>query len=186
MKKVFALAFAVALAAPVLAGDKYKVDPVHTTVHFKVSHMNAGRYIGRFNDTSGTVEWDSADPSKSKIEVEVAVESLDTHQEGREKHLKGPEFFNAKQFPKITFKSTKIEKDGEKYKMTGDLALHGETHPVTTSFEITGKAKDPKGVEHVGGEAIFKVKRSEWGMKEHLDMIGDEVEMTVEIEAAKE
>jgi len=175
MRKLGVLLVAVALGAPVLAADKYKIDPVHTTVNFKVQHMGAGRFVGRFNETSGSLEWDDADPSKSKIEVEVNVDSVDTNNKKRDEHLKSPTFFSAKQFAKITFKSTKIEKDGDKFKVTGDLTLHGETHPVTTGFEITGKGKDMQKHDLVGGEAVFKIKRSEWGMKEFAEAVGDEV-----------
>jgi len=186
MKKTLGLiALIAALSAPVYA-DNWKVDPVHTTVLFKVHHLGAGRFIGRFNDTSGTIKWDDADPTKSTIEITVKTESVDTANADRDKHLRSPDFFNAKQHPSITFKSTKVEKDGEKFKLTGDLTLHGETHAVTASFELTGKGKGMKGEERVGGEATFKIKRSEWGMKGFAEAIGDEVDLTVSIEAVKE
>ena len=183
MKKLGFVALAVALAAPVYA-ETWKVDPVHTNVLFKVQHFGAGRFIGRFNETTGTINWDDQDPSKSKIEVEVKVESVDTHDAKRDGHLKSPDFFDAKQFPTIGFTSTKIEKDGDRFKVTGDLKLHGETHPVTTAFEITGKST--KG-DRIGGEAIFKIKRTEWGMKKMVgnDGVGDEVELTIGVEATK-
>ncbi len=186
MKKTLGLiALVAALGAPVYA-DTWKVDSVHTTTSFKVQHFGAGRFMGRFNETTGTINWNDADPTKSTIEVEVKVDSIDTHDAGRDKHLKSDEFFGVKQFPKITFKSTKVEKDGEKFKVTGDLTLHGETHAVTAPFEITGKGKGMKGEERVGGEATFKIKRSEWGMKGMVGPIGDEVEITIGIEAVKE
>lgn len=186
MKKTLGLlALAAALAAPAYAADTWAVDPVHSTVLFKVQHFGAGRFIGRVNDPSGKIVWDDADPTKSSIDVEVSVENIDTHEPSRDKHLKSDDFFGAKQFPKIHFKSTKIEKDGDKFKVTGDLTLHGETHAVTVPFEITGKGKDPKGTERVGGEAVFKIKRSDWGMKKLVGPVGDDVELTIAIEATK-
>jgi polyisoprenoid-binding protein YceI len=185
VKKIGLLALVAALAAPVYA-DSWKVDPVHTTVDFKVQHFGAGRFIGRFNETSGTIAWDDQDPTKSTIAIEVKTESVDTHDPGRDKHLKSPDFFNSKQFPTITFKSTKLEKDGDKFKVTGDLTLHGETHPVTAPFEITGKGKGMKGEERIGGEAILKLKRSDFGMKNMVGPVGDDVEITIGVEAIKE
>src|SRR5262245_38460096 len=109
MKKTIGLfALVAALAAPVYAGTTtWKIDTAHTTTIFKIQHMGAGKFIGRFNDTQGSIVWDDADPTKSTIEVTVKVESVDTANADRDKHLKNEDFFAAKQHPKITFKSTK-------------------------------------------------------------------------------
>jgi polyisoprenoid-binding protein YceI len=173
------------LAFPAFA-DSWKVDAIHTTVLFKVQHFGAGRFIGRFNAAEGKIAWDDQDPTKSSIEVTVKADSVDTASADRDKHLKSPDFFNTKQYPTITFKSTKLEKSDKGFNVTGDLTLHGETHPVTAAMEITGKGKGMKGEERIGAEATFKIKRTEFGMKGMVGPVGDDVELTVGIEAIKE
>src|SRR5262245_13671893 len=125
-----------AAAVPAFAADSWNIDPVHSNVIFKIQHLGTSRFIGRFNSVAGKIVWDQ-DPAKSSIEVTVKTDSIDTNNADRDKHLKSPDFFNAKQHPTITFKSTKVEKGEKDYTLTGDLTLHGETHPVTARFEIT-------------------------------------------------
>ncbi|MEZ0228842.1 MAG: YceI family protein [Planctomycetota bacterium] len=191
MKKTLGLiALVAALAGPVYAGTTtWKIDVAHTTTMFKIQHLGAGKFIGRFNDTQGTIVWDDADPTKSTIEVVVKVDSVDTANADRDKHLKNEDFFAAKQHPKITFKSTKVEKDGDKFKVTGDLTMHGVTKPVTAAFEITGKGHNKHfNKDLIGAEASFKIKRSDFGMDKMVgtDGVGDEVEITIGVEATKE
>lgn len=187
MKRSFAVALvALAVAVPASAAETWSVDPVHTTVLFKVQHFGAGKFIGRFNATTGKVVWDEKDLAKSSIAVEVRTDSVDTASADRDKHLKSPDFLNVKQFPTMTFKSTKIEKGEKDYVLTGDLTLHGETHPVTARFEITGRGKGMKGEDRIGAEATFKISRSAWGMKGMVGPVGDDVEITVAVEATKE
>ena len=111
--------------------DTYKVDPVHSSLIFSMKHFGVTDFYGRFKEISGTVTFDAADPSKSSVELTVPVESIDTQNEKRDQHLKSPDFFNAKQFPTITFKSTKVEGSGDNYKISGDLTIHGVTKPIT-------------------------------------------------------
>src|SRR5438552_2325119 len=129
--KPFAIVFAI-LSAFVLsanAADTFKVDPVHTFVLFSVQHLGIANTYGRFNDISGTVVFDKDNPSKNSVELSVPVESLDTHNSIRERSLKSPDFFDAKQFPTMTFKSTNIEGSGDTLKVSGDLTIHGGTCP---------------------------------------------------------
>src|SRR5438309_11525612 len=129
--KPFAIVFAI-LSAFVLsanAADTFKVDPVHTFVLFSVQHLGIANTYGRFNDVSGTVVFDKDDPSKSSVELSVKTESLDTHDPKRDQHLKSPDFFNAKQFPAITFKSNKVAASSDTYKISGDVTLHGVNRP---------------------------------------------------------
>src|SRR5437762_14145242 len=113
------------------AADTFKVDPVHSFVLFSVQHLGIANTYGRFNDISGIVVFDRDNPSNSSVELSVPVESLDTNNAIRERSLKSPDFFNAKQFPTITFKSTKIEGSGDTLKVSGDLTLRGVTKPLT-------------------------------------------------------
>src|SRR2546430_738725 len=164
--KPFAIVFAI-LSAFVLsanAADTFKVDPVHTFVLFSVQHLGIANTYGRFNDISGTVVFHKDNPSKSSVELSVPVESLDTHNSVRERSLKSPDFFDAKQFPTITFKSTKIEGSGDTLKVSGDLTIRGVTKPVTVDFKKGGEGKGVFGEMRGGGGTRFMIKRSDFGM----------------------
>src|SRR5438067_9954142 len=123
------------------AAETFKLDPVHSFVLFSVQHLGIANTYGRFNDISGTVVFDRDSPSKSSVELSVPVESLDTHNSIRERSLKSPDFFDAKQFPTMTFKSTKVEGSGETLKVSGDLTIHGVTKPLTVDFKKGGEGK---------------------------------------------
>jgi polyisoprenoid-binding protein YceI len=167
-----------ALAAPAFAADTYKVDPVHSATVFRIKHANASFFWGRFNEQSGTFALDEADPAKSSFDITINADSVDTNNEKRTAHVKSPDFFNSKQYPAITFKSTKVEKgDGDTLKVTGDLSFHGVTKPVTVSVELTGKGELPKGMVRAGIEATFTVKMSDFGIKGMPGALSDEVKI---------
>ncbi len=177
---VLALIAAFVLTTPVLAAD-YGVDPAHSGVLFRVQHKGAGPFYGRFNDVQGKVSFDAADAGSISVEVKVKADSIDTNNAKRDQHLKGPDFFNVKQFPWITFKSSSCKKTGEgKFDLTGTLALHGVKKEITVPFEIVGDAGDL-----IGAEAIFTIKRSEFGIDYMPGGLGEEVRMIVAIEAQK-
>jgi polyisoprenoid-binding protein YceI len=165
--------------------ESYQVDTVHSFVHFKVRHFGVGNVWGRFNQLTGSVAVNDADPAKSSIQVEVKTDSLDTGNQKRDQHLKGPDFFNVKQFPAISFKSKEVKKEGEAYQVAGDLTLHGVTKPLTVKVERLGAGKDPMGGVRAGYETTFTVKRSEFGMSTMVGPVGDEVQLTVSAEAVK-
>lgn len=165
----------------------YEIDPVHSVVLLKVKHLGLADAYGRFNEMSGTVRHNAEDPAQSSIEFTVQAASIDTANEDRDKHLRGPDFFNAGEFPTLTFKSTKIEKKGDSdYGVTGDFTVRGVTRPVTFDFEVGGTGKGMQGEERFGGEAEFTVKRSDFGIDYLPDALGDEVEVTVSVEGVKQ
>ena len=171
-------------AIPALAGpDKFDIDPVHSMVFFKVEHLGVSNNYGRFNDISGSYTFDEAKPAASSFDVTIKAESVDTHSDKRDQHLRSPDFFNAKQFPVITFKSKCIKKSGDKrYAATGTLQMHGVEKEITVDIEHIGSGDDPWGNFRSGFETVFTVKRSEFGMKYMLGGIGDEVTVHVNIE----
>jgi polyisoprenoid-binding protein YceI len=181
-----ALIAAFLFATPALAGDTYKLDPGHTFVGFQASHFGIGKVYGRFNTVSGSLVYDANDVSKSSITFEVETASIDTALPKRDDHLRGPDFFNAKQFPKLTFKSTKVGGTKDSLKVTGDLTMHGVTKSVTVDVKLVGAGKDPWGNERVGFETMLKVKRSDFGMKYQLEAFGDETPIYVTLEGIKQ
>ncbi len=186
--KLFLFAFSLLLvfSFQAVAAETYKVDPVHSMTVFRIKHLVSYSY-GRFNDLSGTFNIDTETPAKSSVELEVKIESVDTFNEKRDQHLKSPDFFNAKQFPVITFKSKAVKKINEDtYEVTGDLSLHGVTRPLTLKVQQTGAGKDPWGGYRIGFETTFTLKRSEFGITFMPDVVGDEVRMTVSIEGIRQ
>ena len=170
----------------VKSADAYQIDPVHSAFLFRIKHLNTSYTHGRINTSSGTLTLDDADASKCGIELEVKADSVDTFNEKRDQHLKGPDFFNAKQFPSITFKSKSVKKSGDAdYDVSGDFTLLGVTKEITVKFARVGSGKDPWGGARTGFEGTFEIKRSDYGMKAMLDGVGDDVRITVSVEAVK-
>jgi polyisoprenoid-binding protein YceI len=172
-------------AAPVVhAADKYKIDPEHSSVIFRINHLDIADIYGRFNDPTGVVVLDSSDPSKSSFTFEVQAANIDTHNEKRDAHLRSPDFFDAKQFPVITFKSTSVKGSGNDYEVTGDLTMHGVTKQITVPITRTGEGKDPWGGYRTGWKATADLKRSDFGIK-GVAGVGDEVHLIISFEAVK-
>jgi polyisoprenoid-binding protein YceI len=168
------------------AAETYEVDPVHSSVIYKIRHMGVTNHYGRFNSLKGTITMDEAAPESGSIQLEIDASSFDSKNPKRDEHVKGPDFLNVKQFPTITFKSTQMKKTGDKtLDVTGDLTLHGVTKPITAKLEIIGKGKNPKGGEIAGGEATFTIKRSDFGVNFMPQGLSDEIGLIVGIEGVK-
>jgi polyisoprenoid-binding protein YceI len=171
-----------------LAAESYKVDRDHSIVLFSIEHLGLSHVHGRFNETSGSIVVDDANPAKSSVDIEVKADSLDTNAPKRDAHLKSPDFFNVKQFPTIAFKSKSVKKSGdEEFEVAGDLTVHGVTKPVTVKVSHIGSGADPWGGQRSGFETTFKIKRSDYDMKYMIGAgLGDEVEITVAIEGVRQ
>jgi polyisoprenoid-binding protein YceI len=167
------------------AADTYAVDGVHSSVVFRVKHMNTSNAWGRFNNIAGTFTLDEANPAESKLDFQVKSDSIDTADAKRDQHLKSPDFFNAVQYPAITFKSQSVTKAGGAYEVTGDLTLHGVTKPVTIKVVPTGSGKDMRGTPIAGIETSFNIKRSDYGMSKMVGPVGDDVWVNVSVEATR-
>ena len=170
------------------ATETYKADPIHSTSVFRIKHANAAYFWGRFNEPTGTFTIDDADPTKSTFNVELSVDKVDTNNDKRNAHLKSPDFFNAKQYPKITFKSTSVKRGrGENMlEVSGDLTMHGVTKPITVQVELTGKGEFPPTVKRAGVEANFVVKTSDFEIKGMPGALSDEVKVVVSLEGIKQ
>jgi polyisoprenoid-binding protein YceI len=183
--KVMSLMALALFAGSAAAQDLYQIDKAHTGVVFKVKHLNTAFVYGRFNDIGGTVNFNPATPEKGSIDITIMAESIDTNQAKRDQHLKSPDFFNAKQFPVITFKSTAIARTEGGYAVSGDMFINGVTRKITVPFTITGQHDDGKGTKRIGGEAEFTIRRSEYNIKYMPDGLSEDVRVFVSIEAMK-
>ncbi|QDU55276.1 YceI family protein [Aeoliella mucimassa] len=189
MKKMFRFALFAAMAvvassASVQAKD-YEVDGAHTSVSFQVAHGGISWTHGRFNTVSGAFTVDAANPASQQFTMNIEAASIDTNNAQRDDHLKSPDFFNVKQFPAITFKSTSVEKSEKGLKVTGNMTMHGVTKPI--SFELQGgkSIEFPAGVERIGYSTAFKLKRSDYGMANMLEAVGDEIFVNISFEGTK-
>ena len=189
-----AIAIVMMVALPVLAhADTWQIDPAHTNVEFTVRHMMISNVKGQFQKTSGTITANGTDPASAKINATIDATLIDTRVDRRDAHLKSPDFLDVAKFPTITFKSTKVEAAGPgKWKVTGDLTLHGVTKPVVLDVEGTGAPiHDPMGNTRAGASATTKIRRSDFGLiwNKALEaggvMVGDEVAISIDLEAIK-
>lgn len=167
-----------------LAKESFKIDPVHSKALFRVQHLGAGQFYGRFNEVTGTIAFDSTGDAGPDLDVSVAIASVDTGNEKLDGHLKSPDFFNAKEHPTMTFKSKSSKKVKDRiYEISGDLSIHGVTKPLTTQVEWTGTAEKAMG-KRCGFEAVFTIKRSDFSIKYMLENggLGDDVRVIVSLE----
>jgi polyisoprenoid-binding protein YceI len=178
---------ALALVAPVgsARADDYAVDPVHSAAVFRISHIGLSYVYGRFKAISGGFGVDAQNPAATHFELSAQVESVDTDNGKRDEHLKGPDFFNTKQFPAISFKSTAVKPVEGSFEVAGDLTLHGVTKPVTFVLKGGRTAEFPRGVQRTGYTGEFTIKRSDFGMDKMLQAIGDEVQVQLSFEGTK-
>ena len=177
------LAFAAsAQAAPV----KYEFDKAHTQITFFVNHLGFSNSSGRFQDFDGHFMYDAANPADSSVEVAIDAASIFMGTKPWDDHLKNADFLNVEKFPKITFKSTKIDVTGEKTaNITGDLTILGVTKPVVLAATLNNAGKHPmNGKDHAGFSATTTIKRSEFGMNYGLPNVGDDVSVRIEVEGS--
>jgi polyisoprenoid-binding protein YceI len=166
--------------------DDYTIDAVHSGVSFQILHAGVSYIQGRFDDFSGGFTIDTGDPAKSAFSLTIKTASVDTNNSKRDDHLKSPDFFNVKQFPTISFKSTSVKPITGGYEVTGDLTLHGETKPVTFSLAGGSMTEFPPKVSRTGFTAPqIVIKRSDFGVGKPMPILGDEVYVTIGFEGTK-
>lgn len=189
MYRIIALVAVLAAAAPSLRAEVYEIDASHSQVGFRIRHL-VGKVPGRFTSFSGTIEFTPGKPSSWRTDAKIDAASINTDNEKRDGHLKSPDFFDAAQYPAITFKSTKVtEAKGETAKLHGDLTMHGVTKPVVLDLELGGTTKDPWGNTRAGFTATGVINRKDFGIvwNKALDagglMLGEEVALSLDIEA---
>ncbi|RYZ05342.1 MAG: polyisoprenoid-binding protein [Myxococcales bacterium] len=170
---------------------EWKLDTSHTTVGFSVPHLVVSSVDGRFKEATAKINLDDADLTKSQVSVEINAGSIDTGDQKRDDHLKSPDFFDAKKFPKLTFKSTKITKAGAGYKLTGDLTIRDVTKSVTLDATLSAPVKTPWGNQARAAKVTGKIKRGDFGLKWNKALetggvvVGDDVTIDVKSEVTK-
>lgn len=148
---------------PIPGGD-YRLDPAHSVIGFSIRHNELALVSGRFKDFTGTIHLDDKKMTRSSVEFNAKVTSIDTGVEARDRHLRTADFFEVEKFPEMTFKSTKVERKGKSYVLHGDLTLKGVTKPVVLPFTLTGAIKDGRGNTRIGIAAQTKIDRRDFGI----------------------
>ena len=174
-----------------LTGD-YQLDVAHSRLGFVARHAMVTKVRGSFKEFEGHAHLDAADPSKSSAEVTIRVASVDTGQEQRDAHLRNSDFFDAENYPTMSFKSTSAEKVGDNtYRLNGDLTVKDTTKPSTIDFEFTGTAKDPYGNLRAGFEGQATINRKDWGLNWNAALetggflVSDRVVLEFDVSAVK-
>jgi polyisoprenoid-binding protein YceI len=184
----FSMLLGTTLALPRLAqAENLKVDPNHSFLVFQIKHIDVSYVWGRVNGPSGTVNIDDGNLGGSSVTVSAKAENVDTGVKQRDDHLRNADFFDAKQYPNISFKSTSIKKAGDNaYEVTGDFSLHGQTKPITVTVNKVG-AGDKGGQfgYRAGYETSFTIKRSDFGMTTMVGPVGDDVKIFVALECTR-
>jgi polyisoprenoid-binding protein YceI len=167
----------------------WTVDPVHSHVGFSVRHMMVTTVRGSFTSFRGTLDLDPDDFTKSRIEGEIDVESVDTKNADRDKHLRTGDFFDVANHPKITFRSTRIEPKGDGYVVHGDLTIRGVTQPVALEAEYSGTSKNPYGQIVAGVSASGSINRRDFGVQYNALLetggvaVSEKVKLEIEVQA---
>ena len=189
MKKLILTAIAVLTLAAVSFGATWNIDATHSSVGFKVSHMVISKVTGGFEEFSGTItDFDGEKLEGGSVEFTVQTASVDTDDEGRDKHLRNEDFFEVEKYPTMTFKSKSISADGNSFKLTGDLTIKDVTKEVTFDGTFAGSIDDPWGNKRAGFSAAATIDRKDFGIAfgKVMDngglMVGNEVEIMIELE----
>lgn len=175
-----------------MATTKWVLDPTHSEVQFKVKHLVISTVSGFFKSFEGSLTTDNEDFENAQVEFSLDVNSIDTNQEQRDGHLKGPDFFDAEKYPKITFTSTSFTKDGDDYKLNGNLTIKDVTKPVSLNVEYGGSAGDFYGNTKAGFEVTGKINRKDFGLtwdgvtEAGSIVVGEEIKLIINVQFAKQ
>jgi polyisoprenoid-binding protein YceI len=178
------------MSATATAIRTFAVDTTHSEATFQVRHL-VTKVRGRFTDLGGSIAFDEASPGNSAVTFTIQAASIDTGTPDRDAHLRSQDFFHVEQYPVITFASTAITaRGGDRYDVTGDLAMRGVTKQITLPVTFLGKARDPWGNEKIGFETETTINRKDYGLTWNAALetggflVGDEVRISVSIQAA--
>lgn len=182
---------AILLMSHAARGAQYDLDMSHTSILFGISHLGYSYTYGRFNEAKGKFAWDPANPAACNFQLAINVASIDSNDEARDKHLRNADFFNANQFPQITFVSTRVDAlqkngpQGETHNVTGNFTMHGVTKQIVLPMKKLGEGPGPYGKYRTGFFCQTTIKRSDYGMTNMVPNIGDEVAVTLSFEGIR-
>ncbi|HWA95677.1 MAG TPA: YceI family protein [Terracidiphilus sp.] len=195
MKRTFLIAALAALTLPFAAplaraqASTWAPDKAHSEVDFSILHMSLSKVRGRFAVAGGSIHYDEKDVTKSSVSITIDVASVDTGVEARDNDLKSPTFFDISKFPTATFESTSVAKSADGLTVTGNLTLHGVTKPVTLHVEgPTGPVNGMDHKPHMGFSATTTIKRTDFDIASKFPtaVLGDDVKLTIDLDAAKQ
>ncbi len=188
---ILALSAILFAALPAVA-QNYAIDPAHSAINFSIKHMAISTVRGRFAIKSGNITFDAKNAARSSVTAVIDVASVDTGVEKRDGHLKSADFFDTAKFPTATFTSSTVKRAGDGYEVIGTLTLHGVTRPVTLHMDAPSKEQiGMDGKPHRGFSATTTLHRQDFGLnwngplKSGDNVLGDDVPMTFDIEAAQ-
>lgn len=180
----FALSSLIVTSVAAGATETWSVDPVHSTAQFTARHFGIVPVIGTIPIVRASVELNPGTQLPAKVSAELDASKLDTHNDMRDGDLRSAHYFNVASTPDIRFVSTKIEgTDPKNFSITGDLTMHGETHPVTLKAQVVGSGKSPRGRSIIAYAASATVDRTQWGMTYGPMIVGNSVDISLNVEA---
>ena len=188
MKSKYVLSVVVIVVSAMSTGSasgqpaKYALDPSHTSVVFGVSHLGYSFTYGRFNKVDGHFVFDKNSPTNSQFTVTIDAASVDTNDAKRDEHLRNADFFNVRQFPTIEFRSTQVDQNRTGLQLVGNMVMHGETKQITIPLQKVGEGKGPYGNYRMGFQTQFNLKRSDFGMRNMIGPVGDDVSIIMSFE----
>ncbi|MBI2964719.1 MAG: polyisoprenoid-binding protein [Chloroflexi bacterium] len=166
---------------------RWTFDPAHSSAEFSVKHMVISTVRGRFSKVDVDIDFDEQQPERSHLATTIDVASIDTRESKRDDHLRSADFFDAANFPRITFESTRVTRTGDgRYALEGNLTIKGITRPVTLDAELTGFGKDPWGNRRAGFSATTRVNRKDFGLTWNVALetggllVGEEVRISID------
>lgn len=171
---------------------KFIIDPMHSDIEFKIKHLMISTVRGRFNNYEAWMISEKEDFSDAKIECQVDVASIYTSIKDRDDHLRSPDFFDVEKWPYMIFKSSKVESDGDKYLVHGDLTIQSTTRPVVLEGSFNGSDVDHYGQTKYGFELSGVIRRSDWFLDFNIPggqntlLIGNDVKLEISIQMIKE
>ncbi|MDF7813001.1 YceI family protein [Hymenobacter sp. YC55] len=175
-----------------MAATKWVLDPMHSEVQFKIKHLVISTVTGSFKKFEGQAVTENDTFENAQVTFSLDVASIDTNQEQRDEHLRNNDFFDATTYPQITFTSTSLTKNGDEYKLAGNLTVKDVTKPVTLDVEFGGTATDFYGNEKAGFEVTGKINRKEFGLTFHAVteagsiVLGDDVKLFANVQFVKQ
>lgn len=182
---IAAAAAAALLASTGVGAAEYTIDPAHTFIQFRISHLGYSTMVGRFNTFEGDFTWDKETPETSSIGLTINTTSIDTNWAERDKHLRSDEFLDVEKYPQATFKSTKYTGDASGGTLEGELTLHGVTKPITIEVRAVGEGPDPWGGYRAGFDGTTTLTRKDFGISYDLGPASESMQFDLHIEGKR-